>query len=163
MIDKIYVQLHSCQSCSIMSLSIHLYYNIITTMTFYEKIKDWLKQKENKDKLVLGLSFVLVFIVGFGAGSYVRETNKSSKPYPNYTTVPAKKPAVAATTTKEQGTAKQATSTQASSCVVKGNISSAGKKIYHVQGGAFYARVKPEECFNTEAEAQAAGFTKSSR
>jgi hypothetical protein len=64
-------------------------------MTFYEKIKDWLKQKENKDKLVLGLSFVLVFIVGFGAGSYVRETNKSSKPYPNYTTVPAKKPAVA--------------------------------------------------------------------
>jgi len=27
-------------------------------MTIYEKAKDWLKQKENKDKLVLGLSFV---------------------------------------------------------------------------------------------------------
>ena len=132
-------------------------------MTFYEKVKDRLKQKENKDKLVLGLSFVLVFIVGFGAGSYVRETRSNAKPYPNYTTVPAKKPAVAATATPEEGTNKQATSTQTSSCVVKGNISSTGKKIYHVQGGAFYARVKPEECFNTEAEAQAAGFIKSSR
>ena len=132
-------------------------------MTFYEKAKDWLKQKENKDKLVLGLSFVLTFIVGFGAGSYVRETRRDiSKPQANYTTVPAKKPANTATNTVGQGTAKQATSTPAS-CIVKGNISSTGKKIYHVQGGAFYARVKPEQCFNTETEALAAGFVKSSR
>jgi hypothetical protein len=137
-------------------------------MTFYEKAKDWLKQKENKDKLVLGLSFVLVFIVGFGAGSYVRETRRdNSKPQANYTTVSAKKPAAAAAA--DQGkvlgkTTVAATGTQASAaCVVKGNISAAGKKIYHVQGGAFYARVKPEQCFNTEAEALAAGFVKSSR
>jgi hypothetical protein len=133
-------------------------------MTFYEKAKDWLKQKENKDKLVLGLSFVLTFIVGFGAGSYVRETRRDvSKPQANYTTVSAKKPANAATKTVGQETAKQATSTQTSSCIVKGNISSTGKKIYHVKGGAFYDRTKAEECFNTEAEAVAAGFTKSSR
>ncbi len=136
-------------------------------MSFYEKVKDWLKQKENKDKLVLGLSFVLVFIVGFGAGSYVRETRRdSSKPQANYTTAAAKKPANTATSTQGQvlgKTTTAASSTQASTCVVKGNISSTGKKIYHVQGGAFYNRVKPEQCFNTEAEALAAGFVKSSR
>lgn len=48
-------------------------------------------------------------------------------------------------------------------CPVKGNISSTGNKIYHVVGGAFYARVKPEQCFNDEATAKAAGFRKSSR
>lgn len=52
---------------------------------------------------------------------------------------------------------------QASNCPVKGNISSTGSKIYHVAGGAFYARVKPEQCFNDEAAAKAAGFRKSSR
>jgi len=137
-------------------------------MSFYEKIKDWLKQKENKDKLVLGLSFILVFIVGFGAGSYVRETRRdSSKPQANYTTAAAKKPANTAAADQGQVLGKTtqvaATSTQTSACIVKGNISTAGKKIYHVKGGAFYNRVKPEQCFSTEAEALAAGFVKSSR
>ena len=45
---------------------------------------------------------------------------------------------------------------------IKGNISSSGK-IYHMPGGAFYARTNPEMCFATEAEASAAGFRKSSR
>lgn len=45
---------------------------------------------------------------------------------------------------------------------IKGNISSSGK-IYHVPGGAFYKRTVPEICFNTEADAQAAGFRKSKR
>lgn len=49
-----------------------------------------------------------------------------------------------------------------SGCLVKGNISK-DSKIYHVLGGSFYNRVKPEQCFQTEAEAQAAGFRKSSR
>jgi micrococcal nuclease len=48
-------------------------------------------------------------------------------------------------------------------CVIKGNISSGGKKIYHVPGGASYKVVKPEQCFNTEAEAAAAGYVKASR
>ncbi len=47
-------------------------------------------------------------------------------------------------------------------CPVKGNVS--GKnKIYHIQGGAFYERTQEEMCFQTEAEATAAGFVKSSR
>ena len=45
---------------------------------------------------------------------------------------------------------------------IKGNISSASR-IYHLPGGAFYKRTAAEACFNTEAEAQAAGFRKSRR
>jgi hypothetical protein len=34
---------------------------------------------------------------------------------------------------------------------------------YHLPTGAFYKNTNPERCFNTEAEAKQAGFTKSSR
>lgn len=137
-------------------------------MITYEKAKDWLKQKENKDKLVLGLSFVLIFIVGFGAGNYVRETRRETyKVQTNYTTVTAKKPAAGAVTAQKTdaiaSTSSPANNAPASACVIKGNISTAGKKIYHIKGGAFYERTKAEMCFNTEAEALAAGFIKSSR
>ena len=46
---------------------------------------------------------------------------------------------------------------------IKGNINSKGEKIYHVPGGAFYNRTNPEAWFNTEAEAQAAGYRRSKR
>ena len=45
---------------------------------------------------------------------------------------------------------------------IKGNISSSDK-VYHLPGGSFYNRTTAEQCFNSEAEAQAAGFRKSSR
>jgi len=47
-------------------------------------------------------------------------------------------------------------------CIVKGNISGSNK-IYHVKGGASYEKTTPEACFNTEAEAVAAGFRKAKR
>lgn len=52
--------------------------------------------------------------------------------------------------------------------VVKGNISSSGEKIYHVPGGAYYDAVKIDEAagekfFDSEEEAVAAGWRKSSR
>lgn len=40
---------------------------------------------------------------------------------------------------------------------IKGNQNS---MLYHVPGGKSYKRTKPEQCFATEAEAQAAGFQK---
>jgi hypothetical protein len=140
-------------------------------MITYENLKTWLGEKENKQKAIIGVCFVVVFFVGFGAGSFkrlsMRDTNKT---YSNYTTQPAKKPLTAEAGTQADLNAAQpivagaATSTPATgACIVKGNISSTGSKIYHVKGGAFYDRVKPEQCFNTEAEAQAAGFRKSSR
>ncbi|NLP51336.1 thermonuclease family protein [Bacillus sp. RO1] len=49
------------------------------------------------------------------------------------------------------------------SCKVKGNISSSGEKIYHVKTGAYYDRTIPEACFNSEEEAEKAGYRKSMR
>lgn len=47
---------------------------------------------------------------------------------------------------------------------IKGNqTSSTGEWIYHVPGGQYYDRTKPEECFMTEADAQAAGYRRSKR
>jgi hypothetical protein len=46
---------------------------------------------------------------------------------------------------------------------VKGNFSTSGEKIYHLPGGAFYSRTRPEVCFATEDDAQAAGFRPSKR
>lgn len=139
---------------------------LTSKMITYKQIRQWWKEKENKDKVVLGVCFVLVFFVGFGTGSYTREIRRNTlKPQANYTTPPGKKPApTTAPVVAGQGTvAGTATASSTASCIVKGNIASTGKKVYHVQGGAFYKIVKPEECFNTEAEAVAAGFVKSSR
>lgn len=135
-------------------------------MLNYGEIKT--KLTENKTQIVLGVCFILVFLVGFGTGSYDREARKNSyKPQTNYTTPTAKQPSPAAgnqPNTAGQGAVLGATASAATTnCIVKGNISATGKKIYHVVGGAFYKIVKPEQCFNTEAEALAAGFVKSSR
>ena len=135
-------------------------------MISYEQVKKWLKDKENRDKIAFAASFVLIFFVGFGAGRYERAIRRQNFPMQNnYTTSAAKKPLQ---TTEAAGGGEGmktsvATSTAATSCIVKGNISTSGKKVYHVAGGAFYKIVKPEQCFNTEKEAEAAGFTKSQR
>lgn len=44
------------------------------------------------------------------------------------------------------------------SAPIKGNDSSSGELIYHTQGSATYEATHPEECFATEAAAQAAGY-----
>ncbi len=47
---------------------------------------------------------------------------------------------------------------------VKGNINTTKKTmIYHIPKGSFYKRTKPEECFTSEEEAQAAGYRRSMR
>ncbi len=51
-------------------------------------------------------------------------------------------------------------------CLIKGNISSKGERIYHVPGGLYYNATvidtsKGERWFCTEAEAVAAGWRKS--
>src|SRR3546814_20981593 len=53
-------------------------------------------------------------------------------------------------------------------CVIKGNISTKGERIYHVPGGAFYERNqdsngKGERWFYNEAEAKTAGVTRRKR
>ena len=51
-------------------------------------------------------------------------------------------------------------------CLIKGNISASGERIYHVPGGRFYDRTvidvaRGERWFCSEAEAQAAGWRRS--
>ena len=126
-------------------------------MISYEEIKTWLQDKDNKQKLVYGACFVLVFIMGFGAGRFDGQNQKNIKQV-NYTTKPA------AVQTAGQGTAAaqpevKGTSTPAS-CLIKGNSASL---IYHVPGGYYYAKLKNPRCFGSEAEAKAAGYRKSSR
>jgi len=53
-------------------------------------------------------------------------------------------------------------------CLIKGNISASGEKIYHLPGGAFYDKTKidpskGERWFCTEEEAQKAGWRKSKK
>ncbi len=49
------------------------------------------------------------------------------------------------------------------SCPVKGNHSSSGEWIYHVPSGQYYDVTEPEECFDTPAEAEDAGYRASQR
>ena len=47
---------------------------------------------------------------------------------------------------------------------IKGNLTTrTGECIYHVPGGAFYGKTKPELCFATEEEARRAGCRRSRR
>jgi len=137
----------------------------------YEQIKNW--ARDNKQKFVLAACFALVFIVGFGTGRFNEENeNKLDGFCNNYTMNAVNKPENKDNGKTQEPITSVATQTVApqilgqgiqSDCPVKGNISSKGSKIYHVQGGAFYNITKPEQCFQTEAEAQAAGFKRSSR
>ena len=117
------------------------------------------------------VGFVLIFLVGFGAGRFEKSLRRDNvKSQSNYTTQQDKKPLVteapAGQTTAQNGegtVAGNSTTTVPTDCKIKGNIASGGKKLFHVKGGAFYDRTNAEMCFNTEAEALAAGFVKSSR
>lgn len=65
--------------------------------------------------------------------------------------------------TAETGTAAPV---QIAACLIKGNISSSGERIYHVPGQRYYARTiidlrRGERWFCTEAEAIAAGWRRS--
>ena len=64
--------------------------------------------------------------------------------------------------------ASEQVSTIPGDCVIKGNISSKGARIYHVPGGRWYDRTKIDEAkgerfFCSEAEATAAGWRRSSQ
>lgn len=139
--------------------------------------------------MTLLLGFMLVFLVGFGVGRLAPVSRKAniSKDYSNYSTkTPAETTHPAADAegqvrgvtaveiakdpeTRPQDSVVPKDEAQIKShlpngvCGIKGNISAKGDKIYHIPGGAFFDRVKPEQCFSTETEAKAAGFRKSSR
>jgi competence protein ComEC len=132
----------------------------------YEEIKKI--AVDHKTQIIQAVCFVLVFIVGFGTGKFEKEINKSNNSQSHYTTPTATKATKpAGDTAKEKTTTTPAKAAVAGAntenCLIKGNINAKGGKIYHMPGGASYKITKPEQCFQTEAEATAAGFVKSSR
>jgi hypothetical protein len=110
----------------------------------------------NKPKLKILVLVCIIQLGSFGAGLYSGHTYWPKQSVritlPNYTTEETKTPE----TTLSTDTTVPLQNTQ---CNIKGSKS----KLYHLPGGAFYNRTNPQICFNTEAEAQAAGYTKSSR
>ncbi|HAG27177.1 TPA: hypothetical protein DCG61_00120 [Patescibacteria group bacterium] len=110
----------------------------------------------HKPKLKILALVCLVQLGSFGAGLYSGHTywpkQSVQVALPNYTTENVKAPKPTAPTNTTQPTPN-------TECNIKGSKS----RLYHLPGGAFYDRTNPQVCFETEAEAQAAGYTKSSR
>jgi hypothetical protein len=131
-------------------------------MKTYEEIKK--SFLENRQNIALGVGYILVFLLGLGVGKYDQEWQKRvARLQNNYNTKSTNLQKETVVQEKGDEEAKVLSEDTNQTCLIKGNISAQGKKIYHIPGGSFYERVKPEECFASEALARAAGFVKSSR
>lgn len=136
-------------------------------MKSYSDFKEWYGR--HRLKFVLGWCFILVFLSGYGIGRHYGADSKiNGQVQGNYTTKTPVKQTLETTgegemKAEEKPAVETAQSKITGPCTIKGNIGAGNKKIYHMQGGAFYDRTQEEMCFNTEAEAKAAGFVKSSR
>lgn len=119
----------------------------------FENIKD--RFIEHKPKLIVLGCLVTAFVSGYGVGTYEMRANSLSRRQLNYTTNTGVKPTPTSTPKPTSTTA----AAPAGECYIKGSKS----KLYHMPGGSFYDRTNPAQCFGSEAEAQAAGYTKSSR
>lgn len=118
--------------------------------------------KTYQQKIVLVAGFVLVGLLAFGLGRLtaakkeapdIRVEQQANLPA-NYT------PSVAGLQTNPAPA--PASATTSNNCA--GKIKGSSSMIYHVPGGAFYDKTThPIRCFDTEAQANAAGFRKSSR
>lgn len=136
----------------------------------FEFLKNLNREQIIEKMKPLGISaacMTVVFIAGFGAGKMHSGTSMiasaSKRSLNNYNInaprAETKQSNQTATTQPNPVSQNNAQNNSIGDCPVKGSKS----KLYHVQGGSFYDRTTADKCFNTEAEAQAAGYTKSSR
>ncbi len=117
-----------------------------------QKIKKLLVDKE--DKIILAIGFVLVAFLSFGAGK-LSETYRPQAPiiFKNAPDCPALP--VANDTTASSGVVDTA--------ITQGKIiGNKNSKIYHTPGSASYNKISEENrvYFNTEADAEKAGYRK---
>ncbi len=133
-----------------------------------KKLKDRLNEK-GKPLAIAGVCFLAVFIAGFGTGRVSNGGSKGAtekRSLTNYTTNTGNKTKAGDTNSGTKPPANTNSSPKTTvapadpaNCYIKGSKS----KTYHIPGGAFYERTTPAACFNTEEEATAAGYKKSSR
>ncbi|MBX4204595.1 MAG: hypothetical protein KW788_00195 [Candidatus Doudnabacteria bacterium] len=115
--------------------------------------------KAYQQKIALSLGLVAVAAIGFYGGKSI-----NSKPLND-----AQLPSVSASSNYTQ--TKPAAQTDVSTAQTpseplncEGKIKGSSTHKYHMPGGVFYKKTtRPIACFDTEAEAKAAGFIKSSR
>ncbi len=134
----------------------------------FEKIKERFNEK-GKPLAIAAVCFLAVFIAGFGTGRVSTGKSSSStekRSLTNNTTNMGDKTKAAntnsapKTSTNTNSSPKTAVApVDPADCYIKGSKS----KTYHIPGGAFYERTNPAACFNSEEEAVAAGYKKSSR
>jgi hypothetical protein len=121
-------------------------------------MKDFIKI--HQQAIVLCLGYLLVAALGFGLGriSSIQRTAPEIRVEEAFAAPNNYTPNVS-------GAQTISTDAQPSSAInCAGQIKGSKSLIYHVPGGAFYDKTtSPIRCFNTEAEAQAAGFRKSSK
>jgi micrococcal nuclease len=123
------------------------------------QIKDFIKSHQQAIVLVIG--YLLVASLGFGLGNLSAFGHEPPTilveevftPQGNYNSN------ISSTQTQVQPN-----NSVRSAINCDGRIKGSSSMIYHMPGGSFYDRTtKPIRCFDTEAEAAAAGFRKSSR
>ncbi len=116
--------------------------------------------KTHQQKLVLLTGFVLVALISFSLGHFTTQTFSEPviKVESAFTTPPNYTPNVSGVQSETQQTT---TAPATGSLTCDGRIKGASSMIYHVPGDPFYNRTtKPIACFDTEAQAVAAGFRK---
>ncbi|MBX4187944.1 MAG: hypothetical protein KW793_02290 [Candidatus Doudnabacteria bacterium] len=131
-----------------------------------------LKLKEffinNQQTIVLVIGYFLVAGIAFMAGQITASTYNPPEIKIETAFAPLNNSPVESVNQSGTGNnsinpaAVQPTLGDCTSIQIKGNIGSSGSKVYHMPGGSFYNRTKAEACFNSEDEAKAAGFRKSS-
>lgn len=116
--------------------------------------------KAHQQKIALVVGFAAVAAIGFWGGKAINQTH--TKPAVSASSIQSNYTETKAAVQTEVVTTKAQTTTGSLDCA--GKIKGSSSRIYHVPGDAFYKRTtKPIACFDTEAEATAAGFTKSSK
>lgn len=124
--------------------------------------------KIHQQKIAIIIGYLLVFALAFGLGRItIYASQKPELKIEEPAAPPTLNNSAEIKGTQTQSTAileKKVENLAPGDCggKIKGNISSSGK-VFHVPGGAFYNRTSAEMCFNTAAEAEAAGFRKSLR
>lgn len=113
--------------------------------------------KQYQQKIALTFGFAAVAALGFMGGMQMKK-----EPI-NTPTVSASSSTINYTQGNDSTqTATPATTQAAGESDCGGKIKGSSSHIYHLPGDAFYAKTThPIACFDTEAEAQAAGFRKS--
>lgn len=111
--------------------------------------------KNNQQAIAISVGFLLVASISFGLG------NISAYKY-SIPEIRVEEVFSPSNNTQKVGSVQSANVDNCAG-LIKGNINSKGKKVYHVPDGSFYDQTNPEQCFETEDEAKKAGFVKSSR